>query len=80
MQLPISDLRLLTSVSTRSPSVPDLWQLVGFCLVRPLSAKLFHLRQDADYGDMFEPSREQCQQAIEQAKEFVQHIGDFSRI
>lgn len=39
--------------------------------------RLFDLRQDADYGDMFEPSREQCQQAVEQANEFVRHIRDY---
>jgi uncharacterized protein (UPF0332 family) len=45
--------------------------------------RLFDLRQDADYGDMFEPSERQCQEAVEQAKEFVQrirnHFEDVSR-
>jgi len=36
--------------------------------------RLFDLRQDADYGDMFEPSEEQCQEAVEQAGEFVLRI------
>lgn len=39
--------------------------------------RLFDLRQDADYGDMFEPSEEQCQQAVEQASEFVLRIRDY---
>jgi len=38
--------------------------------------RLFDLRQDADYGDMFEPSEEQCRQAVEQAGEFVLRIRD----
>jgi len=38
--------------------------------------RLFDLRQDADYGDMFEPSEEQCRQAVEQASEFVLRIRD----
>ena len=42
--------------------------------------RLFDLRQDADYGDMFEPSREQCQEAVEQASEFVQHIEGYLAI
>lgn len=36
--------------------------------------RLFDLRQDADYGDMFVPSQEQCVQAVQQADEFVQKI------
>lgn len=32
--------------------------------------------QDADYGDMFDPSEEQCRQAVEQAGEFVRRIRD----
>jgi uncharacterized protein (UPF0332 family) len=36
--------------------------------------RLFDLRQDADYGDMFEPSKEQCEEAVEQAREFVNCI------
>jgi len=36
--------------------------------------RLFDLRQDADYGDMFDPTEEICIQAIEQADEFVQQI------
>jgi uncharacterized protein (UPF0332 family) len=39
--------------------------------------RLFDLRQDADYGDMFEPSAEQCLEAVEQANEFVQRIRDY---
>jgi uncharacterized protein (UPF0332 family) len=39
--------------------------------------RLFDLRQDADYGDMFEPSEEQCLQAVEQAGEFVQRIRNY---
>lgn len=39
--------------------------------------RLFDLRQDADYGDMFEPSKVHCQQAIEQANEFVLQIKDY---
>jgi uncharacterized protein (UPF0332 family) len=38
--------------------------------------KLFDLRQDADYGDMFEPSEDHCQQAVEQARQFVQRIRE----
>lgn len=38
--------------------------------------RLFDLRQDADYGDMFEPSEEQVQQAVGQAREFVMRIRD----
>jgi uncharacterized protein (UPF0332 family) len=36
--------------------------------------RLFDLRQDADYGDLFEPTPTQCNEAIEQAKEFVFQI------
>jgi len=36
--------------------------------------RLFDLRQDADYGDLFEPSPNQCQEAIAEAKEFVFQI------
>ena len=39
--------------------------------------RLFDLRQDADYGDMFEPTQEQTQQALVQAREFVQAIRDY---
>lgn len=39
--------------------------------------RLFDLRQDADYGDMFEPSGEQCLQAVEQAGEFVRRIHKY---
>ena len=39
--------------------------------------RLFDLRQDADYGDMFEPSEEQCLQAVEQAGEFVLRIRKY---
>lgn len=41
--------------------------------------RLFDLRQDADYGDMFEPTEDQCMQAAEQAKEFVTCIRDYIR-
>ncbi|MGM0454243.1 MAG: HEPN domain-containing protein [Thermodesulfobacteriota bacterium] len=36
--------------------------------------RLFDLRQDADYGDMFEPTEEQSEVAAEQAREFVDGI------
>lgn len=36
--------------------------------------RLFDLRQDADYGDMYEPTREQCDEALENAREFVGQI------
>lgn len=36
--------------------------------------RLFDLRQDADYGALFEPSEKQCIEAIEHAREFVGHI------
>ena len=39
--------------------------------------RLFDLRQDADYGDRFEPSGEQCRQAVEKAGEFVQRIRNY---
>ena len=39
--------------------------------------RLFDLRQDADYGDMFEPSKEQSLQAVEQASEFVLRIRNY---
>jgi len=39
--------------------------------------RLFDLRQDADYGDMFEPTEDQCMQASEQAKVFVRRIRDY---
>lgn len=39
--------------------------------------RLFDLRQNADYGDMFIPSEGQCRQAFEQAREFVQHIREY---
>lgn len=38
--------------------------------------RLFDLRQDADYGDMFETSEDQCRQALEQAGEFVRRIRE----
>jgi uncharacterized protein (UPF0332 family) len=36
--------------------------------------RLFDLRQDADYGDMFAPTETQCMQAVQQADEFVRQI------
>ncbi len=39
--------------------------------------RLFDLRQDADYGDMFTPSEGQCRQAFGHAREFVQCIRDY---
>ncbi len=36
--------------------------------------RLFDLRQDADYDDLYEPTPDQCDEAIEQAKEFVSQI------
>lgn len=36
--------------------------------------RLFDLRQDADYGDMFTPTEKQTNDAFAQAKEFVQRI------
>ena len=33
--------------------------------------RLFDLRQDADYGDMFFPSEDVCVQAVGEANEFV---------
>lgn len=39
--------------------------------------RLFDLRQDADYGNMFEPSEDQCEQAMAKAKEFVQTIRKY---
>lgn len=36
--------------------------------------RLFDLRQDADYGDMFVPTEKLCIQAVDQADEFVQQI------
>jgi len=39
--------------------------------------RLFDLRQDADYGDLFEPSEDQCREAVEQANQFVTQIRDY---
>lgn len=39
--------------------------------------RLFDLRQDADYGDMFIPTDEHCREALSQAEEFVQRIKDY---
>ena len=39
--------------------------------------RLFDLRQDADYGDMFEPSDDQCRQAVDQASQFVHRIRNY---
>lgn len=39
--------------------------------------RLFDLRQDADYGDMFETSEDQCRQAVEQARQFVHCIQNY---
>jgi uncharacterized protein (UPF0332 family) len=39
--------------------------------------RLFDLRQDADYGSMFEPAENQCDQAMAHAKEFVHHIRKY---
>lgn len=36
--------------------------------------RLFDLRQDADYGDMFEPSEYQCREAVINAGRFVERI------
>ncbi len=38
--------------------------------------RLFDLRQDADYGDMYEPTKEQCEQAENQARQFVDRIKE----
>ena len=35
---------------------------------------LFELRQDADYGDLFEASTKQADQALEQARAFVARV------
>ena len=39
--------------------------------------RLFDLRQDADYGDMFEPSGDQCRLAVKQARQFVHRIRNY---
>ncbi len=36
--------------------------------------RLFDLRQDADYGDMFMPSEDQCREALEHSKDFIKEI------
>ena len=40
--------------------------------------RLFDLRQDADYGDMYEPSESQCREAIEKSEKFVERIRSFT--
>ncbi len=39
--------------------------------------RLFDLRQDADYGDMFMPSEEQCREAVNQSKDFVKEMEQY---
>lgn len=39
--------------------------------------RLFDLRQDADYGDMFLPSEQQCREAFQHAQKFVQRIREY---
>ena len=39
--------------------------------------RLFDLRQDADYGDMFVPTERQAHEAFAQAEEFVQRIKKY---
>jgi len=39
--------------------------------------RLFDLRQDADYGDMYEPDAEQCGEALEHAEEFISRIRQY---
>jgi uncharacterized protein (UPF0332 family) len=36
--------------------------------------RMFDLRQDSDYGDMFAPSQQQCDESIFHAREFVDKI------
>ena len=38
--------------------------------------RLFDLRQGADYGDVFEPTEEQCRQALDEAAGFVRQIRE----
>jgi uncharacterized protein (UPF0332 family) len=38
--------------------------------------RMFDLRQDADYGDMFMPSQEQCDEALTHAHEFVTKVKE----
>lgn len=39
--------------------------------------RLFDLRQDADYGDMYEPDADQCREALEHAGEFISRIRKY---
>jgi len=39
--------------------------------------RIFDLRQDSDYGDMFEPSEMQCKEEVQHAKDFVQGIREY---
>jgi len=39
--------------------------------------RLFDLRQDADYGNMFEPTQEQSEIVATQAKEFVECVQKY---
>ncbi len=39
--------------------------------------RIFDLRQDADYGDMFEPTEVQTEQAVIHASKFVLEIQDY---
>ena len=36
--------------------------------------RMFDLRQDSDYGDMFIPSQEQCDEALTHTREFIDKI------
>ena len=38
--------------------------------------QMFDLRQAADYGDMFEPTSDQCDEALAHADEFVTRVKD----
>ncbi len=39
--------------------------------------RLFDLRQDADYGNMFMPTEDQCREAVEQSVNFVKEIQNY---
>ena len=41
--------------------------------------RMFDLRQDADYGDMFRPSTDEAQEALTDAATFVSAVSDLLR-
>lgn len=39
--------------------------------------RLFDMRQDADYGELYVPTEKQCREALSHAEEFVRRIREY---